>query len=284
MSRGTLALATVSSADFLLGTRVMLHSFQQHNAWFDGDFVIIHEDLTERDMSQLRADFAQVTFIRPSPALRDNIDRLVQAVPSFRAQKAQFLSLEAIALSAYDRVLFCDSDLLFQASIETLFDQPHALMCTGDGSYYRGNARHPQSFVEMQSDPNNIGLRRAFNAGFMLMDKSICTAENVAALIDRVDPDAWHDNVTGHTDQLVLNAVFDGQQHILGAEYNYVLLHHKEIHARTGIALEGAKVLHFNGAAKPWQPAMMHRLIQRDPVLAKAAALWRDAYRGLITR
>ncbi|MEP5152709.1 glycosyltransferase [Planktotalea sp.] len=285
MSEGiqqTVALATVSSSSFLPGTMVLLHSFLQHNSWFDGDLVIIHHDLSDKEQEQLQARFDRVKFIRPRQTLSDNIDRLTRALPNLEAQTAQFHSIEVIGLIEYDRVLFCDSDLLILSSLQTLFSMPQPLLCCGDGSFYRGNPRHTGSFVEMDASASNAGFAHAFNAGFMLMDRSIRTLENLNALIKKLDPAHWQGNATGHTDQLLFNVHFDGLQHLLGAEYNYVLRHRKEILKHSGLDIDDAKVLHFNGAAKPWNPAGMHRLIQRDSALQAAAKLWNDAYKSYL--
>ena len=284
MSGKSRALATVTSPGFLPGTLVMLHSFLHHNRWFDGDLVIIHQDLSAQDRAQLLSHFDRLIFVQPRPELVQNVQQLVQEMPSFAQQKTQFYSLEAIGLTAYDHVLFCDSDLLFQATVQELFAMPYALICSGDGSFYRGTARHPKSFVEMSDDVDNIGLHCAFNAGFMLMDRSIRTPQTLAKLIDMVDPRTWGENATGHTDQLLFNVVFHGKQHIVGPEYNYVLRHHKEILKRSGLSPKDAKVLHFNGAAKPWDPVLMHRVSQSDAGLAQAATRWNDAFRALMKR
>ena len=39
--------ATVTSPEFLLGTRVMLDSFLAENPWFEGEIVVIHDRLDE---------------------------------------------------------------------------------------------------------------------------------------------------------------------------------------------------------------------------------------------
>ncbi len=284
-SNRTVALATVTSAGFLPGTFVMLDSFLRHNPWFDGDLIVIHRDLNGSQQARLTNAFPRLRCIAPRAALRKKIDFLAKAVPDLSRQAAQFLSIEAVGLSEYDRVLFCDSDLLFRDTLQNLFALPHALVCCGDGSFYRGNARDPDSFAEItEANPPAKVLRKAFNAGLLLMDRTICTAHHLDRLIAGIDPDLWGDIATGHTDQRLFNVVFAGQQTLVGPEYNYVLRHHRQLESICGVTLEQAKVIHFNGSAKPWNPAALRQLARPDPVILDAQALWREAYRSYLAR
>ncbi|MGH1579274.1 glycosyltransferase family 8 protein [Planktotalea sp.] len=278
------ALATVTSDGFVPATMVMLHSFLEQNQRFSGDLVLIESDLSERHKAAFQSSFERIKFVKPRAPLRENVDRLIDAMPSFGKQAAQFHSIEAIGLTQYDRVLFCDSDILFRGSIEPLFEMPYALICCGDGSVCRGTMRDPESFVEEADDPEKAGLRSAFNAGFMVMDKSIRTLENLDRLVAMIDPSKWHENATGHTDQLLFNRVFEGKQHLIGPAYNFVLLHRKDIAKRWGLGVTDARVLHFNGSAKPWKPATVQRLIQSDPEARKAVAWWNAAYKDCLSK
>jgi hypothetical protein len=46
-------LITVSSPEFVLATRVMLHSFRANNPWFTGEIVVLHRRLSDAAAAQL---------------------------------------------------------------------------------------------------------------------------------------------------------------------------------------------------------------------------------------
>ena len=99
----------------------MLDSFRRHNEWFDGDIIIIHDSLRPQSIAQLQNSFERVTMRKPGPDLNAQINSLVAAVPDIRSRRSRFLSLETFSLSGYDKILFCDSDLLFRGDVGDLF-------------------------------------------------------------------------------------------------------------------------------------------------------------------
>ena len=115
-------LATVTNDAFLPGTLVTIHSFLKHNPWFDGDVVVIHAGLSEEACECVSARGQRVRFHPAGSELVRRIDAVTAARPDFIGKRARFLSLEAFALAGYDKVLFCDSDLLFRQPVAELFE------------------------------------------------------------------------------------------------------------------------------------------------------------------
>lgn len=287
---GTYCLATVTTSSFLPGTMVLLSSFLETNFWFKGDIVIFADtDALTQEEQALLSLFKNVKMTPISPPLLKSVAQMMTVNPSISGKNAHFYSLEAFNLTGYEKVLFCDSDLLFLDSIEPLFSQHHPLICGGDGAYYQGLVRNKISFAVGQStDPENE-FNNTFNAGLMLIDKSLISHETYADLVDLTQPKYWMDKTTPHTDQRIFNQYFAGKQHIIEASYNYLFTHRHSIEAMHPCDFQDIKVLHFNGPNKPWR--LTHALLsvtQSDFPLASfqhaAFHRWHQQYIKLMAK
>lgn len=278
-------LATVTNQSFLPGTMVLLYSFLETNTWFQGDIVVFVEahTLEQQELTLLGA-FKNLKVIHVSPHLLRNIEQLVSVNPDIKGKSSHFYSLEAFNLIGYDKVLFCDSDLLFLDTIEPLFSQNKSLICCGDGAYYQGLTRHKQSFVV--GEPNNPEeeFTDTFNAGFMLIDKSLINSDTYAALVELTHSKHWVDKTTPHTDQRIFNQYFAGKQHIINPTYNYLLTHRNSIEAMHSCEFKDIKVFHFNGPNKPWR--LTHTLISISQNTFQHLAFhrWHQWYGQLMTK
>lgn len=262
----------------------MLHSFLQHHKSFRGDLVIIHDGLNSQSRAILEGHFPPLKFVSGSPVLSETLDRLVTANPAMASRRARFLSLEILKLSGYVKVLFCDSDLLFQGSVADLFASDAELICCGDAAVYRGNARDPVTFLEVAASTSNNALQQSFNAGFMLLDGKICNDKSYAEIIAMISPDRWRAVKTGHTDQLLYNIYFAGRQTLVGAQYNYLLGYSEDIVRSFGAKMSDAMVLHYNGSAKPWIPARVLQSFESRPLLIRSVELWNKAFTDFLNR
>jgi lipopolysaccharide biosynthesis glycosyltransferase len=235
----------------------MLHSFLKHNPWFTGDVILIHGELRAESRERLAGYVLQPV----SDELSRRVDAVVDIRPDFGSKRAQFYSLDTFRLRGYDKVLFCDSDLLFRHSIQDLFEQPHSLVACGDGAYYRGTGR------------DFIGLGRienTFNAGLFVVDQTLLNDEIWSGLVRLVTPAMFRNPGLHFTDQSILNLYLAGRQHLAGGTYNFLMSHGAAISQREGLAMTEARVLHFNGPRKPWMPS--------DLPPDQPTALWRQEY------
>lgn len=273
LSASRLCVATVTTDSFVAGTLVTLHSFLRHHPAFAGDLVVIHDELAPEARHRIARLYDRVVFVAVGDVLRRRVAHLVSAVPTLAANRARFYSLETFRLRACERVLFCDSDLLFRASIDDLLVRPEPLLACGDGSYYRGNGR-PWFRPGEGSTPDDGLLRDTFNAGLLVIGATLLTDEHYQSLLDLVDPRVYRGGMIAHTDQVVLNLHFAGRQQLVDAAYNYVLTHRRVIAERTRLQPRDARVLHFNGWDKPW----LAPRTERPPELAFAHEEWRTAY------
>ena len=269
MSAPHIALATVTSESFVPGTLVLLRSFLTHNPWFRGEIVVIADDLSEASQRSLEVAAERVRFLGVSKDLTSRIAAVVAAYPSLAPLQARFHALETFRLRGYDRVLFCDSDLLFRASVEDLLQLPEAFIAAGDIGYYAGRGN-------------------TFNSGFMLIDRVHLTEDCWRGLLDKTEPQVFEGRRVALADQIVLSAYFAGRARIVSGACNFLLACHQEIAASAGLSLSRARVVHFNFGRKPWMPEEALGASTRDPVVASACAMWQqdfaDCLEGLALR
>ena len=276
-----MALVTVATEDYLPGTLVMIDSFLRHNAWFGGDAVVIHRDLSRTARDALSSIGRGCLFHEVSEELAAKMDA-VSVAAGWRSGKAmQFASIEAFSLEQYDRVIFCDSDLLFLGSIAELGDFDSPLIACGDGAHYRGNSRRIADFAEIErsvATPDTDCISGTFNSGMMILAPPVLSRANFKSLLMMMEPDRWADDATGHTDQMLLNLQFAGRYPLAPAQFNFMLSHKDLIQKATDCTVEQARVLHFTGAAKPWRRFEELASMGLDHEEFAAFANWRDAY------
>lgn len=277
-----ICVATVTTDSFVPGTLVTVGTFLKRHPGFAGDLVVIHDELDGKARDCLAA-FPRLRFESVSSELRQRLALLVDAHPALAGRLPRFYSLEAFRLSGYRKVLFLDSDLLFRHPVAELFDRPDALLCCGDGPFYRGRVRDATTFREFDDPARRHTLGRTFNAGFLLIDTELLDGDTYADLLALVTVRNWQRVGTGHTDQILYNRYFAGQQTLVGATYNYLLAHARDIRARERLAADDAKVLHFNMRAKPWQvPSLAPWAASAKGVLLSAQVrrfnYWYEAY------
>ena len=279
---------TAATERFVPGALVALCSFRQHHPGFAGDLVVIHDALPAVHRQHLEDACPGVRFEPVSAALRERLAILGAARQDLAPRLAQFFSLEAFRLRGYRKVLYCDSDVLFQGSVAKLFDSPSALLCCGDEVFLHGGARNATTFAPLRlAQPVGAHaevLQCPFNAGFLLIDGGVLEAGCYADLLSLVSPDTWRGTATIHTDQLILNRHFPGRQTLVGWRYNFLLPFAEAIRAREGVDAEGANALHFVGPVKPWMPEAMLRWAEGDPKHKPSSAFrrWYDAYVGYL--
>ena len=283
-----ICFVTATTERFVPGTFATLCSFRQHHPGFDGDFIVVHDGLPEAHRRHLAQACPGVRFEPVSRELRERLAALSVARPELAPRLGQFYSLEAFRLRGYRKVLFYDSDVLFQAPVDDLFDSPAALLCCGDDVAMRGGYRDAATFEPLPPGasgshgpvPAPAGLlERTFGAGFLLIDEVLLTKGCYADLLAFVSPETWRHHKI-HTDQLILNLYFAGRQTLVSWAYDFVLALAESIRAREGIGAADARALHFVGPIKPWMPEAMLRWTRGDSHRKpqNAFSRWYDAY------
>ena len=229
------------------------------------------------------------------PALVEWVANLEAAYPGRLHASATFHAIDAFRLSGYRKVLYYDSDMLFQGSVCEPFDTGAALLCCGERPCLLGQVLDAETLRPTVRTAAGAGrsrpvLERQFNSGFLLIDGS-CTGERVYAdLLARMAPEAWRGAISRIGDQDVLNRYFAGRQTLVDWTYNYFVPRAPALRARTGLDAARAKVLHFKGSVKPWTTDAMLRWAHGDdkPLAHRPAAppfrRWYDAYVDILTR
>ena len=163
---GDVCLATAVTDSFVPGAVVMLGSFRDPHPGFAGDVVVLHDGLSEAPRTVLAAVGGRVRFEPVRSALLDRVAGLAAAYPGRLHAPAMFNTLDAFRLDGYRKVLFCDSDVLFQGPVEELFDTGAALLCCGDRPCLLGRVRDAETLapiartiIETYVEPPRVSRR-----------------------------------------------------------------------------------------------------------------------------
>lgn len=278
-------IATVVTSGYVEGALTMLHSFLTNNKWFHGDVVLIHDGIDNSDQELFKDFFDNLILTSISKELESRLKTLLESNAVNIETYKRFYSLEAFRLLGYEKVLFCDSDMIFLSSIETLFKRNEKLICCGDGPHYHGHSRDPITYERIIEKKDNSAspIKETFNAGFLLIDKIILNKDNYSKLIDFLNIDFWKKiKEKSHQDQLIYNIFFKQEKKLVDCKYNYLLLHHEVIRKKTEVLLTDAIVIHYNLPQKPWKIDGMLKHIAHDSKLTWAFKLWLSIYMDII--
>lgn len=274
-------LVTVSSPEFLLGTRVMLDSFLRHNSWFDGEIVVLHDRLAEDASDLLEAQFPKLMCRKASPQLIQAINQLVSAFPHLQDRRDRFLSLETLLMPTSETILFLDSDIVVVGSVADLAVDGAKLRVCPDATLLRGQLRHRVTMEEV--DHSDADSMASFNAGMILINPTAIDADLNGRLFRCLDPQGWSAVKSDHTDQIVWNRLFHHRAMLADPCYNF-LLGHAGLYAEVERVPANMRVLHFNGPAKPWLPHYQQAATHSGGMTSWAFEQWRLACSAMLSR
>ena len=269
------AIISVSSSSFVKGTQVLFNSFLRQNPNFDGDFIVLDAGLSEQDIDSIQFSCPDVLIEPINKRLVSAVDDLVRRLPIYAERRARFYSIEALRFKEYDRLLYCDSDMIFLQSVEDIFHLIDDLLVCGDGASLKNLKRDRVTFEQCE---DGDGFPNTFNAGFMMFGKQILGNEIYQQFIEFLNTDALDRVTTGHTDQVLFNHLFSGRQTLIDPIYNFLLDNgvHEGFSENNG--LEDIKVAHFNGPAKPWDPAASRESALGNPLYRVVQKQWFECY------
>jgi lipopolysaccharide biosynthesis glycosyltransferase len=266
-------LMTVSSPEFLLGTRVMLHSFLEQNSWFVGEIIVLHSRLRISDIALLEGQFAKLSCKRADAQLAKALDALVASFPHLEKRRDRFLSLDILLEDRAGPSLFLDSDMLIRGDLSSLTDNDATLVACRDATMLRGLRRVLATMEESE------GQGSSFNAGVMLLQSS--SPDLAEATLARLTPENWAAIRSDHTDQAVWNVLFADQVQLVDSRFNY-LVGHSALQPLDEPEWPSLCALHYNGPAKPWLADRQMQAAAKGGLTNWAFAEWREAARAML--
>lgn len=252
-----IALATVTTPNFLPGTLVMLHSFLTHNPWFNNNIYIIHDEIKGPQKKLISAIYP-VQYLNVSSDINEKVKNIIPDYTDFERRKAQFYSLELFEIENEESILFLDSDMLIRSNISEIQEWCSPFYACGTVNKYK------KDYLNPIINPFDI---ESFNAGFMLFDSSIRTKSIKQALIGMISKRFFNAFITYAknnniprvgSDQIILNTFFKDKTTYISGKYNYRIGISNEIELKDNIKYNNASILHYTGSKKPW---MMDKII-----------------------
>ena len=292
-------LFTVVTPRFLPGALVMLASFLRVHPTFEGDIVVAHWRLPRRLRALMCAVLQRdIRFETASAELRRRIAAIESVRPPTRFPAAGFYFVEALRLREYERMLYCDSDLLFRRPVDDLFEADDELLAARDRPALAGMCRDAATFFRVdcangaearrqdteQTPPAH--LANTFNCGLLALNLKRMEATCYEALLAFMTPERYCG--VRSADGFLMNSYFAGRQTLVSSSYNFLIGDASVIRNREGLQLEDAKVLHFNEQAKPWlTEEMLQWAVRRERGKSHkphpgAFKLWYQAYTELL--
>jgi lipopolysaccharide biosynthesis glycosyltransferase len=252
------ALVTVTSQNYLAGTKVLFQSFLRHNPSLDCEFLVIHDGLSKNFQEELEALFP-VKFIQVSDELKQVVKEIAIHLPQYKNKISRFWSIESFNMASYERVLFLDSDILVRGSLDQLFAIEAPFSACPDRSFQNNLSRDKTTFqkVESKDSEGRDVFNRVFNSGVFLINNKRIGPNTYQDLINLLQVDVLKSVTTGHTDQFILNRQFYGRVNWLDTKYNWLL---KE--AANSKASSQAVIWHYLRHPKPWilRPILNQRI------------------------
>ena len=236
LSLGNIALCTISNDAFAVGTKVLLHSFLDHNPWFSGDLIVFTNaraaSLSLQNKKDLQSISNKVTFYEIDYSryskVYDRFSKIFLGKPQMRFLPS-FFTYEAFELtSKYDRVLYLDSDMLVISDISDVFliDSKVPVVTPDAGEFSLD-----RSFVN-------------FNGGFIYLTSNV-----ERGIRDQLLEYSLLANDHALADQSIMNAFFKGNVLALDSRYNCLKRCFPD--SKYSKFDSSIKVIHYVGA-KPW--------------------------------
>lgn len=254
-----------------------LYSFLQHNPWFDGDIILVSDDLKTVQARFLQENFNNLSIQPVNSDLKQAANRIGDALPNIGLRSRIFYNLQIFLQRGYKRLLKLDADMLFRSGIQPIFELESAIAgCPARLMYFqKSRARDNLEVVDIN---DSRALSFWMNAGMY----SLCGKQTSQTLFDQLllnlTPDFWRDQHSNHTDQILINLHYDGWIEPLSPSYNYLIPDAELIFHNSGVHANDAHVWHYNDAQKPWLLDNLAEEPKRSALLIKAQHEWCNTY------
>ena len=255
-----------------------MYSFRKYNPGFEGDVLVISDDLPDDHRRRLEA-VCPIQLVAPDPRLREAVNALQTHEPRLEGIYRRLFSLEIFRLSQYQRVVYLDSDIYCSGDVSALFESSADFLACPDGFTYgdRIRARLEQGSGVEYSERYGKRFSHTFNAGVLSLGARWLGDDTYQALLGLLDHKKWQSyGPSKFTDQMALNLFFDGEFTELEAKYNYMLFLEEYQKILEPVSLLDARLVHFAGVIKPWNIYPPEQLVKRAPQFIKFIDVWRE--------
>lgn len=165
------AIALITNDAYVDATIVMMKTFLEHNTWYNGDFIVMHDNtycvLNEESKNRLMEVYPKVYFHCVEDHIYDKFVEHFYDILTLKRFVVSVFTVESFALKydqngeEYDKVLYLDVDQIVTGDIRYLFAEDKDMICgPGDDFIY-----------------NHIGnkllkrTRESIGGGLFLIDK-----------------------------------------------------------------------------------------------------------------
>jgi glycogenin glucosyltransferase len=218
-------VSLLSTDSYLPGARVLHYSLQATNPAHP--FLLL---VTPNVSAAVRAELAAIEI--PYRVLDQSL--LAPASPKEPRWSFTFSKLHIFGLVEFDKLVFLDADMLVRQNIDELFQQPHLSAVNAGG-------RLPECSSWTQ-----------FNSGLLVVEPSTAQFEDMRRQLAGIDREL-------RGDQTFLHQYFPDwpSRHELHLDHRYNIfdVHLDRYEELFGWGMDEAKVIHFIGETKPWDPA-----------------------------
>ena len=225
--------ATVSSKEYLVGTRALLNSLVTNNRITE-DFVIISDDITNEDVESLKAIYPNVKLHsvdkRCYGFIQDYIDTQNQWVKYIHDKFINmYFKFEVFGLDEYKKIVFLDSDTLVIGDISFLLNLNCDMGAARDG------------------ERNEI-----FNSGVLVIGEKYIGKEVKKKFLEQaceiIKKGGLKDIGDTIADQAILNVILKGKFYEFPNTYNFF----RTLYVQCGSMMADVRLVHYV-RQKPWE-------------------------------
>lgn len=238
------ALVTLLDDGFFIGLECFMKSLLKTNPWFDLDFIILDNGLSQKIKTKILKIYKKTKFV----PIQKQYYTSVKFGRTAKRLQATYYTFDLFIQTGYDRLVFIDMDTLVMGDIRELWD------CEGDFVGCKAyDRRHDRLIDTINSGVFSVG-KKHINSG--MYKRLIAMSAN------------------GHSmpDQVVLNTMFKNDLTYFNKSYNV----EKRMLGTKNFAhiMDKIRILHFVGA-KPWENPKPSKSEEAYGPLEK---LWEDCY------
>lgn len=230
------------------------------------DIIILHNGISEQNQTSLKVlvnKNIKLFFFSVSDYLSYFAD-FDFSVKDYWDMSTYFRVFIPLIFRNYEKVLYCDADIVFNSSIKELFniqDEGFEISAVRDSIIYLlGHERFKERDREIRNELGLLNSYDYFNAGVVMFN--LHNIKNLQEYIERlkkafkVKPLRWQD-------QDILNIVFEGrvkfiswiwnmQYHLLFSNKEFIDINDKQLMQDFLIATQKPNIIHYTSPVKPW--------------------------------